>query len=162
MLFRRLIKHEKSNRRLHLLRMVHINPISGHCGWGGPPRRCSRTATSTSKASYMSYNDTGRVRSDNDNSTVQNGLLTPTQKMCHFWSGGWVTSPADPKPRRAPDGAWTPAGCVSSEKGREERRNGPAGPRGAGHGQMCPPLTWRPQNVAPDRRVWQRPPPYSE
>ena len=161
MLCRRLIKHKRANRRLHLLRMVHINPISGHCRWGGPPRRCSRTATSTSKASYTSYNDTGRVRSDNDNSTVQKGLLTPTQKMCHFWARGWVTSPADPKPRRAPDDAWTPAGRVSREKGREGRRIGPAGPRGAGGGKTGPPLTWRPQNVAPDRRVGQRPPPYS-
>jgi len=162
MLFRRLIKHEKSNRRLHLLRMVHINPISGHCGWGGPPRRCSRTATSTSKASYTSFNDPGRVRRDNDNNTMQNGLLTSTQKMHDFWARGRVTSPADPKPRSAPDDSWTPDGRVSSEKGCGERRNGPAGPRGVGHRKMSLGLTWRPPNVTPDRRVWQRPPPYSE
>ena len=109
----------------------------------------------------MSYNGRGRVRSDNDNRTVQKGLLTPTQKMCHFWARGWDTSPADPKPRRAPGDAWAPAGRVSSKKGREERRNGPAGLRGAGHVKTGLGLTW-PQNVAPDRRVWHRPPPYSE
>ena len=82
MLSRLLIKQKRANKRLHLLRMAHMTPISRHC-----------------------------------------------------------------EPHSAPDDSWTPDESVSSEKEREEGRNGTAGPRGVQHRTIGPGLTWRPQKV---------------
>ena len=75
--------------------------------------------------------------------------------MLDSWARGRVTSIADPKPHSAPDDSWTPDESVSSEKEREEGRNGTAGPRGVQHRTIGPGLTWRPQKV--QRRANGRP-----